>query len=302
MTIPMSFNNGTLTLILQGQAYQTRTTDLNYNAVKKALKSGATEDELVVLFDVPKTISQATSGLVTFNGDTVLCNGELVHNVVADRIIQFSREGLPFEPLMRFLENQMRNPSYKSREECYQFLENKNLPITEDGCFLAYKAVRDDWKDQWSGKISNHVGAKPSMDRAMVDDNQNHHCSKGLHVGAMDYVTSYGGFESRVVIVKVNPEDVVSVPTDSSFMKMRVCRYEVVAEYTGDLHRPLYTDHGDSYDDDFIDDDYGWGDEELDDYFDDGDVVDENAETPKVDEPYKNAPWYQNLPFLKSGR
>jgi len=51
----------------------------------------------------------------------------------------------------------------------------------------------------------------------------------------MSYLPSYGTANgSRVMIVKVHPRDVVSVPTDYNFAKARCCRYEVVDEYTGD--------------------------------------------------------------------
>ena len=60
------------------------------------------------------------------------------------------REGLPFEPLVKLFENLMKNISYQTRTQLYDFLEHKNLPITEDGCFLAYKAVNSDYKDKYS--------------------------------------------------------------------------------------------------------------------------------------------------------
>ena len=39
----------------------------------------------------------------------------------------------------------------------------------------------------------------------------------------------------RVVIVKVNPKDVVSVPTDCECQKVRTCEYQVIADYEGPL-------------------------------------------------------------------
>ena len=63
----------------------------------------------------------------------------------------------------------------------------------------------------------------------------------GLHAGALNYVASYGSVESndRIVIVKINPADVVSVPSDCNCEKLRTCRYEVVGEYQGELLKPL---------------------------------------------------------------
>ena len=99
-------------------------------------------------------------------------------------------------------------------------------------------------------------------------------CYAGLHVGALDYVASYGSpdAEDNIIIVKVNPRDAVSVPTDSSHQKLRTCRYEVVCLYEGELKRPVYhasLENGyESYED--YDDDYD-NDEDYEDYDDEED-------------------------------
>jgi hypothetical protein len=121
-------------------------------------------------------------------------------------------------------------------------MENKHMPITMDGCFLAYKAVRSDYKDIYSGTFNNNVGDVCSVPRNKVDNNRDNGCGHGLHVGAIDYAKSYGGIDldndgddndggNRLMICKVNPRDVVSVPSDHKFQKLRCCRYEVVAEF-----------------------------------------------------------------------
>jgi hypothetical protein len=72
----------------------------------------------------------------------------------------------------------------------------------------------------------------------------------------------------KIVIVKINPQDVVSVPLDENCQKVRVCFYEVVAEYQGVLTRPLYSEEF-SYSDvepeedpDYEDDPEEWEDED----------------------------------------
>jgi hypothetical protein len=49
-------------------------------------------------------------------------------------------------------------------------------------------------------------------------------------VGSFDHAAGYG---NTLLEVKVNPRDVVSVPSDTGGAKMRVCRYTVVQEITG---------------------------------------------------------------------
>jgi hypothetical protein len=162
-------------------------------------------------------------------------------------------KGLPFQPLVNFLDNLMENPSMQSQTELYDFLEHQYLPITEDGHFLAYKAVRNDYMDKYAGTFDNRVGSICEMRRAKVDDNRGVGCSQGLHAGALNYVASYGSVDSgdKIVIVKINPKDVVSVPNDCNCEKLRTCRYEVVGEYQGELLKPLYKSEfsEDNYDD-----------------------------------------------------
>jgi hypothetical protein len=51
-----------------------------------------------------------------------------------------------------------------------------------------------------------------------------------LHFCSQEYLPHFGGSDSRVVIVKINPRDVVSIPTDYNNAKGRACRYEVIGE------------------------------------------------------------------------
>lgn len=265
MSVPFIMSGEVLTLILKGRSYQVLPDHVSRKLIMEALPT-ATEDELLELVDFNKAIATYSDGLVEVKDGQVYYDGEVVHGTIAKRIIEFMKNGLPFDPLIKFLKNLMLNPSMQSQQECYDFLDNKSLPITEDGCFLAYKAVRKDFLDKYSGTFFNGVGAVVEMRRSKVDDNRNAGCSQGLHVGALDYVVGYGRLEDndRIVIVKVNPKDVVSVPTDCSHQKMRTCKYEVVGEYQGELLKPLYTCEF-SYENDYdcdneeeLDDEY-WG-------------------------------------------
>jgi hypothetical protein len=106
------------------------------------------------------------------------------------------------------------------------------LPITPDGSFLAYKKIRQDYTDCHTGKMNNSVGQVVEMERNKVDDDQNQTCSTGLHFCSRDYLNHFGG--ERIVIVKINPRDVVSIPNDYNDSKGRACRYEVVDEIDKD--------------------------------------------------------------------
>lgn len=186
-----------------------------------------------------------------------------LHGTVVTRILDFLQAGLSPTPIVHFIHNVVKNPSEASQLELYDFLENKDLPLTPDGCFLAYKAVRADYLDCYSGTIDNSPGCCPSIERRKVDEDRRRECSYGLHVGSLGYIRSmYTG--GKVVVVKVNPKDVVSVPLDHNAMKCRVCCYEVLEEFKGEAFTvPLIRDYDSDYDD---------GDEDV------HEAVDDNVE------------------------
>jgi hypothetical protein len=240
------------------------------------------------IVDVEKAVATFSDGLVEIKNGQVTYEGEVVHGSISKRILEFMSKGLPFQPLVNFLNNLMDNPSMQSQKELYDFLEHEHLPITEDGYFLAYKAVRSDFKDKYRGVFDNSVGQVVKMQRAKVDDDRARGCSDGLHAGALNYVAGYGSVDNgdRIVIVKINPRDVVSVPSDCNCEKLRTCQYEVVGEYQGELLKPLYSAT-------FSEDEYaGYDDEDgdydiRDDYWDQFDDEDE-------DEDYEDEDDYDN--------
>jgi hypothetical protein len=76
--------------------------------------------------------------------------------------------------------------------------------------------------------MDNSVGKIVEMERNEVDDNKDRTCSSGLHFCSLGYLSHFGG--ERIMIVKINPRDVVSIPSDYNDTKGRACRYEVVGE------------------------------------------------------------------------
>ena len=98
---------------------------------------------------------------------------------------------------------------------------------------MAYKAVRSDFKDIHSGTFDNSVGQTVSMPRNAVDDDKNRTCSAGLHFCSFEYLPHFAHANGHVVLVKINPRDVVAIPADYNDTKGRTCRYEVTGEYEG---------------------------------------------------------------------
>lgn len=206
----------------------------NYDAIVAELKSGANDvDKLKELADLPKAISGLLFGDVVVGDDGIIYYlGKPVHNYLADKIVVMLREGWDISIWAKFLNNLMKNPSEVAIKELYLFLEKAQMPLTPDGHFLAFKKVRANYTSIHDSKTDNSIGSKPSMPRETVNPDRHQTCSAGLHFCAHDYLTHFGssGSTDRVVIVKINPADVVAIPSDYANAKGRAWTYEVVGE------------------------------------------------------------------------
>jgi hypothetical protein len=81
-----------------------------------------------------------------------------------------------------------------------------------------------DWHTRRSTIV---LGQAVSMERESCDNDPSVTCSSGLHVGAPGYVAGFGGHNDSNYILAclVSPMNVVAVPYDYDFEKMRTCEY-----------------------------------------------------------------------------
>jgi hypothetical protein len=220
-----------VTVIVHGMPYTITSDHSQYDALVTALRAGDVEaiercvntaDKITKILGVFGAV-EVFGGHVTFKGETI--GGYLV-----EKIVEFATNGNPIEPLANFLNNVMENPSRRATEDLYAWCEAGRLPITPDGCIIAYKIVNQNYKDIHSGRFDNSVGATPRVNRKEVDDNPDVTCSHGLHFCSGAYLPHYGSSNGRVMLVKVHPRDVVAFPKDYNLSKARCCGYEVIEE------------------------------------------------------------------------
>jgi len=239
-----------LTFIHEGEVIQANDQHPLWAEIVSAVvvnKDAATAAGLV---DASQAVAErfSLSERVAVEDGTVFFDGDPIHTTLTDQILRFLRESLPVEPLVRFWENLAANPSQHSREQLYTWLRDRDFTITDDGCFLAYKGLREDFGSihagpayvddvATSGHVPNKVGSVITIQRSYVDPNSFVGCSTGLHAGTWEYASDFGRV---VVLVKINPRDVVSVPTDCEAQKLRVCRYEVLEVIDTELEDALY--------------------------------------------------------------
>jgi hypothetical protein len=155
--------------------------------------------------------------------------------------------------MFKFITKLNLNPSSRAVNELYTFLEHKFLPVTDNGNFLAYKALRSDFTDVHSGKFDNNVGNVLEMPRNKVDDNKEAGCSYGFHAGTLEYARGFRPFNGKLVVVEINPADVVSIPTDCECQKLRTCKYMVHSEYEVPLEDLTYESRYSTDDDEDVD-------------------------------------------------
>ena len=204
-----------------------------------------------------KSLYASYEGIEVKDGNLYVFD-EPVHSTLATRVLSFLEAGLDCVHLFKFILKLNLNPSKRAVDELYTFLEHRALPITDNGNFLAYKAVREDYTDKYTGKFLNTIDAVLEMPRNKVDDDKNVGCSYGFHAGTVEYAKDFMGREGHLMIVEINPADVVSIPTDCQFQKLRTSKYKVVGEYEIDLTDPLYASRFETDQDDDVD---LWGDE-----------------------------------------
>jgi hypothetical protein len=224
---PFIIQGDNITVVINNKPHTVNKSHMLFDKLKQSIKDGDW-DAVRDLIDPKKVVLNYGKGNISIKGDVLYWKDEEFHNSLSRRMIQMMQEGFTIEPLVTFMENLMQNPSKRAVDELYGFLEKNNMPITPDGHFLAFKKVRGNYTDVHSGTFDNSVGKTVEMERNKVDDNKDRTCSTGLHFCSESYLNHFPG--EHVMIVKINPRDVVSIPSDYNGAKGRACRYEVVGE------------------------------------------------------------------------
>lgn len=170
----------------------------------------------------------------TATGRRLFYKGLMIDNEFATEVIAAYSAGLPVDHYLAFFENLIQNPLESAVAELFEYCKHGRFTITEDGHILAFKRVRADFLDIYSSTFDNSPGKICEVPRDSVDPNRDRTCSSGLHFCSYDYLPHYGSSNrstDKVVIVKINPRDIVAIPSDYNNHKGRARRYEVLREW-----------------------------------------------------------------------
>jgi hypothetical protein len=253
--------SGYITIFTEGKQQTIRATDPNFVDACVAYEKSDWEALDIILNPSKKFLNlYAKYEQIEVKDGHVFVNGEAISTLIAGRILDYLAKDVDCLPVFKFITKLELNPSSRAVNELYTFLEHKFLPLTENGNFLAYKALRSDYTDVHTGKFDNSVGNVLEMPRNKVDDNKEVGCSYGFHAGTLEYARDFRPSNGKLVVVEINPADVVSIPTDCHCQKLRTCKYKVHSEYEVPLEDLAYesrytTEHDEDVDREWDDDD-----------------------------------------------
>lgn len=255
--------NNSLVVVTGGKQYSVDSTHPSYLAIIEAIKVG-NFDIIPGLADVGKHINNLGKNKITVVDGRIMYGNDEMHNALTERMLAMLREGFNIDPMIALLENLMANPTKTAIDEFYLFIETNKLPITEDGCILAYKRVDTDYLDSYTREVVNKPASLMtdeelaigtwkssgnvttevingytvvSMPPTQVDANRNNLCASGLHFCSLSYLKEYGYNSGQIVIVKVNPRDIVAIPYDYNNTKGRCWKYTVIESLVTDENR-----------------------------------------------------------------
>ena len=230
-----------VTLLKDGRQFSAPSDFWSFNRIINKIKNQDFNgiEDLFNTKEAVETVQQEVSQDLreTLGEEVRIINGEVfvgerkIYNSVSQRLVKMLAGGYDVKPLSNFLKRLLKNPSKTAIEELYPFMEKADVTIDTEGFIIAYKKVKDNYFDIYSGTVNYNIGNIVEMPRNEVDDNRSNLCSDGLHFCSFSYLNHFGsGYGNRVLIVKVDPADVVSIPADYNDAKARACRMEVIGE------------------------------------------------------------------------
>jgi hypothetical protein len=298
---------GTLTISVitsDGQILQVQEGAANFDKLYRALADKAPEVEIVELsrpvLQVGATLRRL-SDRFSFDGTNITFDGDIISNNMSRQLIALlsdSASANAAQSFVAFMEKLYSNPSKQSRDSLYDFITRYDISILPDGDFIAYKGVNRNGTSRNAGygivdgvvfehaHLQNNVGSVVEIPRSRVDTDNAIGCSTGLHAGSYRYASNFA--RGLLLAVKINPRDVVSVPEDCSYAKIRVSRYVVLSTTEVALTETYVAFNADndwSRDDYDDDDDEGFDDNWPFDYdVDNGEDLDDDEDEEESEE------------------
>ena len=209
----------------------------NYKDIKEELSNNLPDyDRAFELADIPVALNMfiqdgGAGGSLTVDVErkVVQYNGDDLPDMFAQKLLSLMRHDMKPVTILNFLEKLYDNPLPSAIEDLLPFCAANDFMLWDDGDILGFKSVTEDFRDHHSGSFDNSPGKIVSMPRESVDSDREVTCSRGLHIAARSYAEGFIA-NGKLLVVKVNPTDVIAVPVDYDRKKMRCCRYQSICE------------------------------------------------------------------------
>lgn len=184
---------------------------------------------------VKKRLLSWSNNRLSITGNTVTFDGDAVPEEVEKFLLdQFEKDPTnsrgSLDAWSKFIDKLRDAVSLDIHNRLFAFLSHNDLSIDEEGNVLCWKVVRSDYKDKHSGTVDYSVGNIVTMPKTKVDNNPNKTCSYGLHACAFSYLKSFANSGDPVLLIAVDPSDIIAVPTDYYGAKIRASVITSVAE------------------------------------------------------------------------
>lgn len=214
----------------------------DFDKVRKVVFDGqgshkSIETAISIISAPKKRFLKKTLGKLDIDSESgeVMYGGHRIPHGLESRIVQAAQTGddSEFDKLVKFSKLLFKNPSRSVVTRLFDFIKHNDIEIDKDGNVIAYKRVKSNYRDYYSGEFDNTPGKTVSEPRWLVDEDNTVTCSKGLHVCSKSYLPSYHGGSGKIVRCRVSPENFVAIPYDYNNAKARTCEYYVIDDVTG---------------------------------------------------------------------
>jgi len=137
--------NAIILVLSDNKNVRVEKSDKNYAKILKAFSLPKDEQEAEVI-RILNPVVLGKRGVVGVEGfelidDEIHYQGERLPFALEQKVLSIMEDGLPLEHFAKFWDRLQKNPSATSISELVDFLSYKELPITDDGYFIAYKGV-----------------------------------------------------------------------------------------------------------------------------------------------------------------
>ena len=207
--------------ILEGTSIKTiHSDDKNFEKIIEAVSQDNWELVYFYLSD-KKLFKEYKHGdiFITEYGEVSVA-GHPIFNEMAERLIEMAFTGEEISimnKLSAFIERLYKNTNETIIDRVFTFMKANDIDITDDGCLVTWKGVRNDYFDIHSGTLDHSVGKTIEVEREKCTTDNDNGFGYGLHSCSRHYLDTFwtsAKSSQKILKMKIAPEDITSISKD----------------------------------------------------------------------------------------